>query len=141
MRLPYDEPVPTSVLTELEARAQTRSLDALHHERRVLLEQLAPLKALHGHNGMFDDKRKQMLEAMKVKHRISFQTATGQRPTDAAIEALAYDDKSYLEFIDAGISARIDYIRMQNELDEINEKIRSREIELLAYNSELRLAK
>ena len=128
------------LVRELEQRAGVDSLGDLHARRRTLLAQLGPLKALHGHNGLWDNKRKQMLEAIKVRVRMTLE-ADGKKGTDAAVDALAHADEQYARFIDAGITDRIDYLTLQNEADEIAERIRSREIELLAYNSEVKLAR
>lgn len=128
------------VLTTLEDRAQVDALGDLHARRRALLVTLAPLKALHGHNGIWDDKRKALLEAMKVKARMAL-TEAGQKATEGMVDAMAYADEQYASFIDDGIAARIDFINQQNELSEIEERIRSREIELLCYNSEAKLAR
>jgi hypothetical protein len=54
---------------------------------------------------------------------------------------MAYSDEVYARFIDNGIAGRIQYITLQNEADEIAERIRSREIELLCFNSEAKLAR
>ena len=128
------------VVRPIESRAEVDSLGDLQQRRRALLAQLAPLKALHGHNGLWDNKRKQMLEAIKVRVRMTLE-ADGKKGTDAAVDALAHADEQYARFIDAGITDRIDYLTLQNEADEIAERIRSREIELLAYNGELKLAR
>jgi phage gp46-like protein len=132
--------LPPDLVREIEARAGVDALGELHARRRQLLVNLAPLKALHGHNGIWDDKRKAYLECSKVNARMTL-TANAQKTTEAAVEAQAYADPEYLKFIDDGIAARIEYITQQNELDEITERIRSREIELLAYNGELKLAR
>lgn len=125
---------------EIEDRANVESLDTLHAERRTLLVQLNPLKALHGHNGLYDDKRKQMLEAMKVKARMRLSEG-GQKVTEGMVESEAYGDPQYLAFLDEGIKNRIEYLKLQNELDEVNERIRSRELELICYNGETRLGR
>lgn len=132
--------LPVDEVREIESRAGVDALGALHAQRRQLLVNLAPLKALHGHNGIWDDKRKQMLEAMKVQARMALMES-GQKVTEGTVDAMAYGDEHYAAFIDQGIAARIEYIRLQNEYDEIAERIRSREIELLAYNSEVKLAR
>lgn len=134
------EALPSDELRAIEARAEVDSLGDLHARRRTLLVNLNPLKALHGHNGIWDDKRKQMLESMKVQARMALMES-GQKVTEGAVESMAYADEMYARFIDNGISARIEYLTLQNEYDEIAERIRSREIELLAYNGELKLAR
>ena len=128
------------IVRPIEERAEVDALGDLQQRRRALLTQLAPLKALHGHNGVWDNKRKQMLEAIKVRVRMALDAA-GKKATDSGVDALAHADEQYARFIDAGIEDRIQYIVLQNEADEIAERIRSREIELLAYNGELKLAR
>ena len=122
----------------IEARADVESLETLHHERRVLLKVLAPLKAMHGSFGMFDAKRKQMTRAMMVRARDAIKKR-GEKATEPMIEAEALNDPQYLAWLDQQLADRIEFIARQTELDEIEERIRSRELELQAYNAELRL--
>jgi hypothetical protein len=124
--------------TALESRAGVESLDVLHDKRRRLIDRIAPLKALHGHNGLWDDKRKQMLEACKVRARMEL-TAASQKATDAMVEAMAYGDEQYATFLDRGVEDRIEYLTLANALTELEERIQSRQTELLCYNAETRL--
>jgi len=124
----------------LEERAGVDVLDALHAQRRQLLITLAPLKALHGPGDLWDSKRKQMLEALKVRWRLKLME-TGQKITDATVDAAAYADEQYERFIDQGERDRVEYITQQNRLNEIDERIRNREVSLLVYNSECKLAR
>jgi hypothetical protein len=126
--------------TDLEDRASIESLETLHHERRVLIRTLAPLKAVHGSFGMWDAKRKQMSRAMMVKAKMDMQQR-GEKVTDMMIEAHALTDPQFVAFLDQGERDRIEYLTQQPVLDEIEERIRNREIALQAYNSELRLAR
>lgn len=125
-------------LTALESRAETDSLSALHHRRRVVMRQLAPLKALHGSFGKWDARRKHLLAAIALRVRARLE-AKGGKVTDAIIDAEAHADPQYERVIDQGIAEAAEYFRLQTELDEIEERIRSREIALQAYNAELRL--
>lgn len=134
-----ERPIPSTVVVRaIEARAEVASLEDLHQQRRQLLITLAPLKALHGPFGIWDDKRKQMVEALKVRARSAL-AATGQKTTEAMIEAEAYGDPQYLAFLDQGERDKIAYLHQANHLSEIEEQIRSRDIELTCYNAELRL--
>lgn len=126
-------------LRPIEARAEVDSLGDLQQRRRELLNILAPLKALYGPFGLFDDRRKRMLEAMKVKVRAELTSGDGKKPTEAQIDAMAYADPQYERYLDDAYEAKIEYVRLANEEVEIAERIRSREIELLAYNSEVKL--
>lgn len=127
-------------LSPLEDRAGVDGLGDLQHRRRVLAESLHPLKALHGHNGKWDDKRKQLLEACKIRARMSL-TETGQKITESLVESMGYADEQYTRFLDDGIVGAVEYLNLDMELTELGERIRSREIELLCYNSEAKLSR
>lgn len=126
--------------SDLESRAGIRALDVLHAQRRQLMVMLAPLKALHGPFGIWDARRKQLLESLKVRARSAL-IAQGVKTTETMIDAEAHGDAQYLAFLDQSERDKIEYLHMQTELDEIEEAIRSREIELLAYNSEVKLSR
>lgn len=130
----------TGEMTALESRADLDSLTDLQQRRRGLLEQLAPLKALHGYNGVWDAKRKQLLEALKVKHRMQL-SAEGTKATEGMIDALAHADDQYAQLLDAAERDKVEFIKLDNELTELEERIRNREFSLLAYNAEARLAR
>lgn len=126
--------------TGLEDRASVESLEILHHERRLLVRTLAPLKALHGSFGLFDARRKQMSRACMVRARMVI-IGRGEKPTEAMVESEALCDPQFVAFLDQAERDRIEFIAQQTTLDEIEERIRNREIALQAYNSELRLAR
>lgn len=126
------------IVRPVEDRADVLPLGDLHARRRALLGTLNPLKALHGHNGVWDDKRKQLLEACKIRARMQL-AEQQQKATEAMVEAMGYADPQYAAFIDSGIAERIEYLTLANELTEIEELIRDRELCLLVYNSEVKL--
>jgi hypothetical protein len=127
-------------LSALESRAEIDSLESLHVQRRQLLPEYAVLRALHGSNGKWDAKRKQMLEAIKVRVRMEAQQR-GEKVTEGYIDALAHADDQYASMIDQAIMGATRYVMLDTEVSEIEERIKSREIELLAYSSEVRLAR
>lgn len=132
--------MPADEVRAVESRADVDALGDLHARRRQLLITLAPLKALHGNFGLFDDRRKQLLESLKVRARQNL--AGGEKkPTEAQIDSAAYADPQYETFLDEAYDAKVVYLNQANELAEIEERIRSREIELSVYNGELRLAR
>lgn len=135
----YDE-LPADILKAVESRAETDSLGDLHQRRRMLLEQLAPLAALYGNFGLWDSRRKQLLEAMKVKHRMLL-AQEGTKATEGLIDALAHADEQYERFLDDSYTSKIEYIKMDNELSELLERIESRNTELHIYGKELSLAR
>ena len=68
-------------------------------------------------------------------------TARGEKITDMMVEAHALTDKQFTDWLDQQERDRIEYLCQQSQLDEIEERIRSREIALQCYNGELRLAR
>jgi hypothetical protein len=127
-------------LTALEARAELDSLEDLQQRRRQLVAQNAGLMARYGNFGMADDFRKRMVEALKVKARMELQQE-GAKTTEAMIDARAYGSQDYERYLDNALAEKVQYIRVQTEIDEINERIRGRELAIMAYNSELKLAR
>jgi hypothetical protein len=125
----------------VEGRADVDALGDLHQRRRQLLVTLAPLKALHGPFGLFDDRRKRMLESLKVRARSDLSASRDKKPTEGEIDATAYADPQYEAFLDEAYQAKIDYLNQATELSEIEERIRSRELELVTYAAEVRLGR
>jgi len=127
--------------TDLEDRAGVASLEELQTRRRLLIERNTKLFALHGSFGHYDDHRKRMVEALKVKARMELSAGREKKPTEAEIDAAAYGSEEYARFIDEALSEKIDYLRIATEVTEVEEMIRSRELELMTYNAELRLSR
>lgn len=127
--------------TPLESRAETFSLEALQQRRRDLLDANGRLIALYGSFGHADDFRKQRAELLKVKYRMALTAGRAKPPSVDEVEAAAYGSDEYAQHLDTALAEKIEYLRVQSELDDIAEQIRSREIELLAYNSELKLSR
>lgn len=128
-------------LSALESRADVDSLGDLQHRRRQLMITLAPLKAEHGAFGLFDDRRKRFLEGLKVRARMTLSAGREKKPTEAEIDATAYADPAYETFLDDAYEARIDFINQSTELADIEERIRSRELAIMAFTAEVRLAR
>lgn len=131
--------IAASERTDLEVRANVLSLDELHARRRLLMERNARLFALYGNFGHYDDHRKRMVEALKVKARMELSHGAEKKPPEAAIDAAAYGSEEYGAFIDNALGEKIEYLRIATEIGEIEELIRSRELELTAYSREITL--
>lgn len=127
-------------LTALESRADIDSLEDLHSRRRQILPEYATLRALHGNNGKWDNKRKALLEAMKIRARMLCD-AQQKKATDATVDAMAHGDDQYVAFVDEGIVSATRYVELETSVTEIEERIRNREFSILAYNAEARLAR
>lgn len=125
-------------LTELELRADIESLEQLQQERRVKRALLDRLEALHGAFGLADAYRRQLRGAIATRLREAARE-TGRRLSNEEAEDAACADADYKRTLDAHLGERIEYLRLKNEVTEIEERIRNRELALLAYNAETRL--
>ncbi|OQW33317.1 MAG: hypothetical protein A4C66_04115 [Nitrospira sp. HN-bin3] len=126
--------------TDLEARANVESLDDLHAQRRDILAMFAPLKAMHGAFGLYDARRKALLEGLKVRTRERLMAANA-KVTDAIVDAEAHNDPTYVAWLDEQFTDKVRYVQLEVEMDEIAERIRNRELSLQIFNSEVKLAR
>lgn len=154
----------TSTIPEpkaLEHRAEVDSLEALQHRRRALLKDYAPLAAKFKGGAVAGTdaarKRHRALVAKRIlvelrqrfdagpQHVPSKKTAglmvpaVFEEPSETALERMANADTEHIAFCDKLEADYTRFIVIENDIQEINEKIRSREVELYAYNAELRL--
>jgi hypothetical protein len=127
-----------AILRSVESRAEVESLDELHQARRELMPQFAALKALHGTFGLYDAKRKAILAAIHIRVRMELRDAQ-EKVTEALVDSMAHADEQYQRFLDESLTDRIRFIELDTEVSELEERIRSREIELGCYRSELSL--
>lgn len=134
-----DSALPADEMSALESRAEIDSLGDLHARRRQLMQQLAPLQATYGSFGMWDARRKALLESLKVRARMDL--SCEKKPTEAQIDAAAHADPQYERFLDDSYAAKIEYIHLDTELSEITERIRNRELALMAFTAEVRMAR
>lgn len=140
MTLILHDPQAPERRAEWEDKVGTDSLETLHAARDAVNAELIPLKALHGAFGLWDATRQQMTRAYMVKARMGI-TERGEKPTEKLVEAEALADPEYAEWLDRAVADRIRYLQLQNDADKLDERIRSREIEFMAWAAEARLAR
>lgn len=133
----------TAIYEGLEARAEVESLEQLHHERRELIKEWKPLAAKFkgGQSASADTKRKQHRATVMTRIRAGMETKDGKEPSETMLERMANaepEHKAYVAQLDAEYER---YLELDNEISEINERIRNREICLNVYNAELRLSR
>lgn len=139
----------------LEHRAEVDSLEVLQHKRRTLLKDYAPLAAKFkgGATAGTDASRKRHRALVAKRILIEMEQdwkskakpgviAVGEfkTPAESALERMANADTEHIAFCDKLESDYTRFILLENDIEEIREKIRSREVELYAYNAELRMA-
>jgi hypothetical protein len=130
--------------TDLEGRARVESLDALHARRRAKVEEYAPLAArFKGGSGMgssSDAARKRHRALIMQKLLIEMGSPKGKdAPSETALERMANAHVDHIAFCDNLEMEYVKFIVLENEINELNERVRSREVELRCYNAEIGL--
>lgn len=142
--------------TDLEGRAGVESLDQLLAQRRTKVREYAPLAAKFkggsGAGSSSDSARKrhralvakrilvQMEQAWNAKAKPGV-IAVGEfkPPAETALERMANADTEHIAFCEKLEADFVKFIVLENEISELNERIRSREVELRCYNAEIQL--
>lgn len=106
--------------TEIEARVGIPSLDTLQAERRALVAQIAPLRALYGPFGGFDARRKVLLAVCAKEARDG---AKDVKLTEAAIQDAAHAHDAYRDWLDRSEVERTEYIVLEDAITALTERI------------------
>lgn len=145
----------------LENRAEVDSLEVLQAKRRALLKDYAPLAAKFkgGATAGTDAARKRhralVAKRVLIELRQAFDKGPQQvpskktaglmvpavfdEPSEVALERMANADTEHVAYCEKLESEYMRYILLDNDIAEVNEKIRSREVELYCYNAELKM--
>ena len=130
----------------IEYRADVDSLEQLHAKRREIIKRLAPLELLFGSGGdRWDANRKRHRNgiAKLIRNEIFEKWRAGgakegwKEPAEAMLERMANSDDRHLNYVVETEGRFAEWMEVKNELDEVNEKIASRDVELRAYTGEL----
>lgn len=128
-------------VSDLEMRASVDSKEALLARRQTVMEELAPLAAMHKSNGQGTPadaarKRHRALVAKRILTSIS-----GKEPSEAALERMANADAEHIAFCEQLEADAVRYQVLAAEKEEIDYRLRARETELNCYSAELKLAR
>jgi hypothetical protein len=135
----------------LENRAETYSLEDLQHERRQKIKRFAHLARQFrgGQSASADTKRKEHrnIIATDILNDLRMEWAKThtdkdpfKEPSEAALERMARADQRHRNYVATLENEFEEYILLENEITEINEKIASRRTELECYKAELFLS-
>jgi hypothetical protein len=138
------EPREDTAETDLEGRAHVESLDVLHARRRAKVLEYAPLAARFkggsGQGSSSDAARKRHRALVMQKILIEMGSPKGKdAPSETALERMANAHTEHIAFCDNLEKEYVKFIVIENEINELNERIRSREVELRCYNAEINL--
>jgi hypothetical protein len=141
--------------TDREIRAEIPSLDELQQRRRELVKEYAPLAAKYkgsrGQGSLADSARKRhrslIMQKIAIEMRQAFDAGlkpgvivgTFKEPSESALERMANAHPDHIQFCNDVEDEVRRYIVMENDIDDINEQIQSRQAEIYAYTKELGL--
>lgn len=142
--------------TDREIRAEIPSLDELHQRRRVKMKAYAPLAAKYkgsrGQGSLADSARKRhrslIMQKILVEMKQEWEKPTGnpsivrgpfKEPSETALERMANAHLDHIKFCNDVEQEVQKYILLENDIDEINEIIQSRQAEIYAYTKEIGL--
>lgn len=125
-------------MTALEHRAGVESLDALLHQRRALVAEVAPLRAKYGPGGSFDARRRAFRAAIANELRQAA-AAEARKMTEAAVEDAAAADERVVALLDLQEHEMARLAILENDIASLTERIKNRANELYYLGAEARL--
>lgn len=109
-------------MSDLEDRMGLRSLDTLLAARADLVQQVAELRAQHAAFGTYGDLRK--IELAKLAWIIRTKAVgTGTKMTEAAIDEAAHTSPTYIEFVTDATREKARWVRLEDQIQAINDTI------------------
>lgn len=132
------QPSMNTAPTDLEERAGIPSLEALHAERREIIDHLSPLLRLYGSGGdRAEAKRRQHRDV--IAKLIRSEIPGGVDLPQNRVESMANSDRRHLAFCDTLDQQFIDYQRWATALKEADERIDARRSDQSFVKSEMGL--
>lgn len=148
--------IPEIAPTDREMRADIPSLEELQHKRREIMKEYAPLaakyKGARGQGSLADSARKRhrslIMKSIVIEMRQEWEKPSGNpsivrgafsEPAENKLERLANADPRHIQFCEDVEKEVQRYLWLENEIDEINEIIQSRQAEIYAYTKEIGL--
>lgn len=117
--------------------------DALLDRRREIVEKVAPLRALYGGQGYFGERVFKLDEAKidtAIRTTVRAQLKAGEKmPTEGAIDAMVRQQSDYVAALMAQVERKTEWIRLEEELNEIEWRLKLRTSDSYLLGSEARL--
>lgn len=107
-------------VNDWEDKVGVPNLDALQQQRRELIEKVAPLEAMFGARGTYDDRRK--VELSRVKARIRAKALPAKIP-QGVVDDMAHVDDAYVDFVIEATKQRAKWVKLSNQIRDIDDQI------------------
>lgn len=124
---------------ELEEAIGVEPIEALQHKRRMLIQQVAPLRAKYGERGTWEARRKlirfgkmnEVIAALE-KERAGNEKASERKVSEAEAERIAGSSTEYVKLLDIMEQEMARYILLEDEITSLTERI-NRDNALIKY--------
>jgi hypothetical protein len=117
---------------ELEEAIGVEPIERLQHQRRMLVQQVAPLRAKYGERGTWEARRKVIRFGQMTEIADALEKERGKRPSEAEAERLAGSGTGYVAMLDQMEQEMARYILLEDEIQSITERIRRDESRVCA---------
>lgn len=115
------------------------SVDKLLGERAAIVRRVAPLRALFGGNGYAGERMFKLEEArLDTVIRARLRDA-GEKTTEPQIAALIRTDEAYTSALTKDVQDRAEWIRLEEQLEEVDHRLRARQSDANLLAAEARL--
>jgi hypothetical protein len=109
--------------SEVEAEMGLRPIEELLARRAQLIRDVAPLRALYGSFGTFDDMRK--VELSRIKGLIRAEaTAEGRKVSNDIVNDEAHAHPDYVDYITKATNERAHWVNLEGKVEAIEWYIR-----------------
>lgn len=122
--------------TILDAIADANELLAV---RADIVRRLTPLRALYGGNGYMGERQFKLTEARVATAVRARLKADGTKATEGAVDELVRQQPDYIQALTDEVNSRAEWIALEEELNEIEWRLRCRQSDASLLSAEARL--
>lgn len=115
------------------------SADELLAKRADVVRRLTPLRALYGGNGYMAERQFKVEEARVATAVRAQLKADGEKTTEPMVDALTRQHKDYIATLEADVVRRAQWIALEEELNEIEWRLRCGQTDGALLSAEARL--
>lgn len=115
------------------------SADELLAKRADVVRRLTPLRAVYGGQGYMAERQFKIEEARIATGVRAQLKADGEKTTEPMVDALTRQHPSYIETLTADVQRREKWVALEEELNEVEWRLRCRQTDGALLSAEARL--
>lgn len=119
---------------EIEDTAGVDRIDELLAQRHAIVQEVAPLRALYGGNGIANHRLKVELSRIQARLYAEAQARNEKKPSDDYVDRLAHADDGYAAMVELMTTQAARWVELEEALEAIDMRV-NRGQALLRYAS------